>query len=147
MFEILSHGKPACKVGTRLVGGPSGLPGWPIWYIAEVDSVVTIDVRTVLQWLERTGMLNALTPTEISSHQQYIAQRMHAGDLVVHVLLFSVVHDVKGSNINLRDGSYLHPVPHPRSSSLLAYMYPAPYWHEVVEKWLYQNALSKCHVD
>ena len=136
MFEILTHRKPTCKVGTRLAGGPTGLPGWQIWYVAEVECAVTRDIMGAFQWLHRTGMLLALTPGELKSHRRYIAQRIDEGDHEVHVVLFSVVHDVSGKNIDLRDGSYLHSVPHPRSSSLLAYMYPALYWHNVVEYWL-----------
>jgi hypothetical protein len=98
--------------------------------------VVTKKIGSVLNWLLRTGMLSRLTRYELAMHRNFIAQRVRAGDSVVHVVIFGVVHDIRGKNIDLRDESYLYPPPHPRSSSLLAYLYPAEYWHAVVESWL-----------
>jgi hypothetical protein len=137
MFEILSK-KPQCNLGLRLAGGPTGIGRWPISYVAEVSGVVSLPSGAVLQWLHNSGMLATLTTSEVLYHEEYIWTRRLAGDTDLHVVLFSVVHDVTQKNIDLHDGTHLYanPLPHPRSSSALAYLTPALYWHDIVESWL-----------
>ena len=138
MFELLSK-KPVSTPGLRIVGGPTGsIAQWPISYVSEVSGVVSILIDSVLLWLKQKGLLAALTVNEVLDHQQYIFTRRLAGDAELHVLLYSRVYDVTSKKIDLMDGSYLQaaPLPHPRSSSALAYLRPTLYWHDAVDGWL-----------
>ncbi len=52
------------------------------------------------------------------------------------MVLFARVHDIRDLNIDLNAGEHPTSLPHPQTSSLLAYLQPAPYWHTTVEEWL-----------
>jgi hypothetical protein len=137
MFELLTHRKPSFSPGTRLVGGPSGnKPGqWPVWFVAEVSGVVTVD-SDVLEWLLAAGLLTHMVAGDITHLSAFIQNRIAAGENVLHVVLFERVHDVTTLHINLRGDAWPNNLPHPRASSLLAYLKPALYWHNAVEHWL-----------
>ena len=138
MFEILpALKKPIISNGTRLVGGPTGVKyEWPVSFVAVVERVASVRIEEAHRWLRQQGLINSMIPTELECMHQYIQQRVAAGDMQVHVVLFSVVHDVTGRDINLLESTYTHKLPHPRSSSVLSYLRPAMYWHDLVETWI-----------
>jgi hypothetical protein len=138
MFEILTHRKPKISTGTRLVGGPSRNEKgtWPVWYVAEVSGVRTFQIGDVLAWLHGTGMLATMAVQDVVHLNTFITDRVAAGGTDVHVVLFDRVHDLRDLNIDLNAGEHPASLPHPRTSSLLAYLLPALYWHNTIEAWL-----------
>jgi hypothetical protein len=141
IFELLTHSRPLLRPGTRLLGGPTckGAPGqWPVWFVAEVSGVVTQPIDTVFKWLHNAGLLAKMENTDVDFVTTFIEHRAKtAADSEVHVVLFERVHDVRTQNIDLLAPKYTHKLPHPRTSSLLAYLHPAEYWHSLVDSWIY----------
>jgi hypothetical protein len=97
MFEILPTLKrPILDVGTRVVGGPNGQLGhWPVWFVAVAGRVISIEIETAGRWLREAGLLRNMKSPELTCMHKYIRNRANLGDLQVHVVLFSVVHNVK----------------------------------------------------
>ena len=140
MFEVLTHSHPAFIPGTRLVGGPSGWRKkkgvWPVWFVAEVGRVETLKFGLALPWIAAQSLLTRMEIADVDFLERFLMQRAAEGGTVVHVVLFDKVFDVRGQKIDLLDRRYIHTPPHPRSSSLLAYLHPAMYWHIQIDTWV-----------
>ena len=52
---------------------------------------------------------------------------------MAHIVLFSEVIDITLWKMDLKDPAYTHTLPDPQTSSLLAYLRPARYWHNMVD--------------
>ncbi len=138
MFEVLTHRKPKFSPGTRLVGGPSGncKGKWPVWFVAEVSGLQSLPINDVLEWLRISGLLAPMTVFDVGHLSRFITNRALAGGATVHVVLFDRVHDIRELNIDLSVGVHPFGLPHPRASSLLAFLLPTLYWHSTIEGWL-----------
>ena len=107
-----------------------------MWFVADMSGVVTHPINSVLVWLRSAGLLARIEAADVTFIGKFITQRAEAGGLVAHVVMFDRVHDVRHWKINLLASTYPHKPPHPRSSSLLAYLEPAEYWHTLIDSWI-----------